>query len=256
MTDCTANQDPKPRPTLALFVTCLVNDFRPEVGFATIRLLQSLGFSPEVPESQTCCGQANYNNGDNSSALKAAQQTISCLDPYDIVIVPSASCAGMIRNHYVKLLSHDTYWHPKAVFLSEKTFELSEFLAKQGLEKFPRNNELKATITHHQSCSSRRETQAWEQTGEIVKHAFPRSEWIELQEPEACCGFGGSFCVKFNAISSHMGNSKLADIQTTQASIATSLDLGCLLHLESLQKDPINTELLHFAELIARSLPD
>ena len=251
---------------IALFVTCLVNSLRPGVGFAAVKLLETAGFQVVVPRSQTCCGQPNYNNGDSGHGVDAARHFIEVFEPFATVLVPSASCAGMIKHHYPRLLAEDPHWSPRAKALAERVQELTAFLGEQ-LEKLPRNPDFKGTLTHHDSCSALREMKVTGPVRQLIGHCLPNAVFTELSEPEACCGFGGTFCIKFNDVSRKMGSSKLNDINATGAGIATSQDLGCLLQLESLSQKPhaspdnppdslpdatTNLQLLHLAELLAR----
>ena len=239
---------------IALFVTCLVNNFRPSIGFASVRLLQAIGYDPEVPMQQTCCGQPNYNNGDSDNAANIAKFNIQLLQDYDGVVVPSASCAGMIRNHYPKLLQGNAIWQQKASELADKTWELSEFIAKMARHKLPINATLKTSLTHHHSCSSLREIKSTEQVSHLLNHCLPNCTYQELSEPAACCGFGGTFCIKFNDISRHMGQNKLKDIDQTGARTSTCLDLGCIMQLESLNRENSEIKIQHLAELLDESL--
>ncbi|MDX1694644.1 MAG: (Fe-S)-binding protein [Ketobacteraceae bacterium] len=235
---------------VAFFVTCLVNTLRPDAGFAAIRLLEAAGFNVAVPRAQTCCGQPNYNNGDPAHAANGARAVIEAFSPWQQVVVPSASCAGMIRNHYPRLLADDPIWLPRARALAEKTRELAEFLAPVA-HRLPSNPDFTGRLTHHHSCSALREIGVTQPVEALLSHCLPNADVRELQEPEACCGFGGTFCVKFHAVSGKMGQNKLADIRSTGAATTTSLDLGCQLHLQSLQTQG-DIELIHLAELLVR----
>lgn len=242
---------------VAVFITCLVNQLRPGLGFATAALLQSAGFRVTIPAQQTCCGQPNYNNGDPHHARLAAQHHIAIFAQFNQVVVPSASCAGMIKNHYPALFKADDPFHEKAKTLAEKTWEVSDFLVHFGLANLPSNPHFQQTVTHHDSCSALREMAVTAQVRQLVKHCLPHCRWVELADSEVCCGFGGTFCTKFNAISQHMGRAKLKCMARTEADYATSLDLGCLLQLQSLQEvaplePPI--KLRHLIELLAEQL--
>lgn len=239
---------------IALFSTCLVNNFRPAIGFASVRLLKAIGYDPEVPLEQTCCGQPNYNNGDSQSAIRVAKSNIQLLEGFDAVVAPSASCAGMIRNHYPSLLQHDAHWHRQAIQLADKTWELSEFIWEKNRNNLPINRDLSFSLTHHYSCSTLREIKTTQQIDGLVKHQLPNCKIEELSEPEACCGFGGSFCLKFNDISNHMGQNKLQDIEQSCAQVATSLDFGCIMHLQSLINENSKTKIQHFAEFLDEAL--
>ena len=243
------------KATVALFVTCLVNSLRPGVGFAAAKLLHAAGFTVVVPETQSCCGQPNDNNGDPASARRAARGFIEAFEAYPSIVVPSASCAGMIRNHYPRLLKDDPEWLARFARLQERIYELADFLWIHHA-RLPVNTGYKSTLTHHDSCSALREMKVTPQVRRLLSYCLPNANFAELAEPEACCGFGGTFCIKFNAVSRKMGNNKLTDINSTGAEVATSLDSGCILHLQSLQQrdDKEATPFMHLAELLAQRI--
>src|SRR5882724_7332398 len=144
------------RPKVGLFVTCLVDLFRPTVGFAAIKLIEDAGCDVDVPRAQTCCGQPAYNSGDRGDAAAIARQVIAAFAPFDYVVAPSGSCAGMIKEHYPLLLAGDREWKPRAEALAAKTFELMSFLVDvcgmAGVEAA-----FDGTVTYHDSCSGLRE---------------------------------------------------------------------------------------------------
>ena len=235
---------------IALFATCLIDSFRPSAGFAVIKLLEQAGYQVDVPELQTCCGQPAYNNGDLQDARKIAQQTIETFNNYKYVIIPSGSCAGMLIQHYPKLFEDNPEWQSKATDLSRRCYELTNFLhdvAKKA--SFPVKH--KGSITYHDSCSSLRETGSKQQARNLIS-SNKNLNLIELEDSETCCGFGGTFCVKYPEISEQMVNDKVANIIATGAEILVSADLGCLLNIAGRLKrlnKPI--KVFHIAELLA-----
>lgn len=245
-------QPQQPQQEVALFATCLVNSYRPEIGFAAAHLLEMAGCRVSVPYLQSCCGQPNYNNGDPKQAKQVAKNLVREFEAYDYVVVPSASCAGMIKNHYPTLFADEPQWLTRIEVLAAKTWELVTFLVENAPNTLPVNTQLTGKATLHDSCSSLREIPAGQQARLLLERCFPNLTIVPLTEPEACCGFGGTFCVKFNAISRQMGNNKLQDIESTHAQYALSLDLGCLLHLESLQGN--NIKLRHVLQFVADNL--
>src|SRR6476660_1519688 len=147
---------PEKRPRVGLFVTCLVDLFRPTVGFAAIKLIERAGCDVDVPRAQTCCGQPAYNSGDRKDAVAIAKQAVAAFEPFDYVVAPSGSCAGMIKEHYLPLLSGDREWGPRAESLSAKTFELISFLVDvRGMTAV--DAAFDGTVTYHDSCSGLRE---------------------------------------------------------------------------------------------------
>lgn len=233
---------------IGLFVTCLVDLLRPAIGFAAIKLLQDAGCEVEVPAAQTCCGQPGYNNGDNKTAIKIARQVIECFAPYDYVVAPSGSCAAMIRLHYPPLFPEHDRVHQQARALAEKTYELTQFLHDiLGLENLAVFET--QTITYHDGCSGLRELGIRHQPRALLGQAAALKE---LADPEACCGFGGTFCVKYPDISNDMVVKKTADIEATGAALVLGGDLGCLLNIAGkLSRDEKNISVRHISEVLA-----
>jgi len=238
-----------PQPRVALFATCLVDLFRPAVGFASARLLEAAGCIVEVPEGQTCCGQPAFNSGDNASAKKIARQLITLLAPYDYVVAPSGSCAGMIKCHYPELFSDDLDGLQQAHELAAKTYELTQFLVNICDYQLP-SQQLQATVAYHDSCSGVREMGVFEQPRSLLA----RIEGLTLTTPEHaddCCGFGGTFCVKYPAISARLLENKMTALTATGANLISGGDLGCLLNIAGgLRRSGDKTKIYHVAELL------
>lgn len=233
---------------MALFVTCLVDLMRPRIASASLRLLEAAGASAVVPAGQTCCGQPAWNAGAAASARALARKTIVELEPYEAVVVPSGSCAGMIRVHYPRALADDAHWRARAERVAAKTFELTEFLAPRLAAPPARRT---GPVTYHDCCSGLRELGIKAQPRALLARV-PGLELREMRDSETCCGFGGSFAVKFGAVSCAMASAKCAAARATGASALVLGDLGCLLHLEGrLRREggaPLS--LLHVAELL------
>jgi L-lactate dehydrogenase complex protein LldE len=241
------------RLQVAFFVTCLADLFRPSVAFASIKLLEQAGCDVTVPLKQTCCGQPAYNSGDYESAIPMAQQVIALLEWADYVVLPSGSCAGMICHHYPKLL--DDQWRDRALQLAAKTFELTVFLndiagvKPQGkpLSRFP-------TVAYHDGCAGLRELGIKEQPRNLLREMCG-IEVSELQQSEACCGFGGTFCAKMPEISGKMVGDKLSNAMATGAQILAGGDLGCLLNIAGrARREGQNIEVRHIAELLCNEI--
>jgi len=232
-------------------VTCLIDNFRPAAGFASAQLLESAGFSVDVPH-QNCCGQANFNGGDEAGAQQLALKTIAVFADYDYVIVPSASCAAMVRVHYPELFAAQTSERAAAEKLASRTWELTEFLhAAAGTNGS--DIELDANVVIHDACSALREIGVRDQPRALISQVKGCSEQA-LANPDVCCGFGGLFCVKYPEISNRMAQKKIADITTTTEPVdaIVSTDLGCLLHLEGkLRRDGSSIRVWHIAEVLA-----
>ena len=237
------------KPVVALFVTCLVDLFRPSVAFATIKLLELYGYRVVIPKAQTCCGQPAYNSGDYDGAKKIALKVINALSKYDAVVIPSASCAGMMSKHFVELFKDDLELSEKLIEFSKKTHELISFLStipnrKKLCSKF------KGSVTYHDSCSSLREAGIKNQTRDLLRE-IDGLELKELKNPEVCCGFGGTFSVKYPDISEAMIGKKLDTIQASGADIVVANDSGCLMQLKgAMGRRKLRTRAVHLAELL------
>lgn len=237
-------------PTVALFVTCLVDLFRPSVGFAAVRLLERAGCAVEVPSAQACCGQPGYNSGDRKSAQAIARGVIAAFEGYDHVVVPSGSCGGMIAKHYPELFAGDPAWQGRAEALAAKTHELISFLVDvRGMSSV--ESRLVGLCTYHDSCSSLREMKVKDQPRRLLQ-SVEGLALRELDTPEICCGFGGAFCVKYPDISNAMVADKAADIAQTGADTVLAGDLGCLMNIAGkLSRDGSAIRAWHVAEVLA-----
>ena len=235
---------------IALFVTCLVDLFRPSVAFATIKLLKEYGYTVVVPKAQSCCGQPAYNSGDYEGAKKVASAVINEFDKYKNVIVPSGSCAGMMAKHYVDLFKDDPEFSKKSLIFSKKVQELISFLFKIPDRKKLHSN-FKGTITYHDSCSSLREAGVKHQARELLQE-IKGLKIKELKHTEVCCGFGGTFCVKYPQISERMVSEKVADAEASGAEILLSGDLGCLMNIAGrASREGKKIECRHVIEVMA-----
>lgn len=243
------------RPHVGLFVTCLVDLYRPNIGFAAIELLEKAGCQVSVPGAQTCCGQPGYNSGDRSSAQKIARQVIQAFQGFDYVVAPSGSCAGMISHHYPDLLQDDADYGPRARRLAAKTFELTQFLV--DVLKWDKVESVwQGKATYHDSCSSLREMKVRPQPRKLLQNVAGL-ELAELPDADACCGFGGTFCVKFPDISNRMVEEKTANIAKTSADLVLAADLGCLLNIAGkLKRQGSAVQARHVAEVLAGKLQD
>ena len=237
-------------PRVALLVTCLVDLFRPSIGFAAVKLLEESGCIVEVPEAQTCCGQPAYNSGDRGDAAAIARHMIAAFAGYDYVVVPSGSCGGMLRKHYPGLFAPGTPERAAAEALSARTHELISFLTDvMGLEgvaaRFPHR------ITYHDSCSGLRELGIERQPRALLA-TVEGLEIAEMGEARICCGFGGMFCVKYPDISNDMLEKKTASIAASGAEVVLAGDLGCLMNMAGkLKRLNSKVESRHVAEVLA-----
>lgn len=241
---------PSTTPRVALFVTCLVDLYRPSVGFAALRLLQHAGCRVEVPRAQTCCGQPAYNSGDRATARDLARGIVDAFASYDYVVAPSGSCAGMLKCHMPHLFDDDPNLRAKAMALADKTFELVSFLTDViGIDQLP-GNYAGGPVTYHDSCSGLRELGIKQQPRRLLQNLG--AALVEMKEPEICCGFGGTFCVKYPEISVRMASDKVKDAVATGVGTLVAGDLGCLLNMAGrLKREGHAMEVRHVAELLA-----
>ena len=239
-----------PRPRVALFVTCLIDLHRPSVGFASIKLLEQAGCDVEVPLAQTCCGQPAYNSGDRRTAQALGRQVLDAFSGFDYVVVPSGSCGGMIAHHLPALFDDDPNLRARAEALGAKTFELVQFLTEvRGVDAVAARYD--GVVTFHDSCSGLRELGIKAQPRMLLK-TVGGLELREMAEPEVCCGFGGTFCVKYPDISTRMVSDKAADIVATGADTLLAGDLGCLLNMAGrLSREGQTIRVRHVAEVLA-----
>ena len=237
-------------PRVALFVTCLVDAMRPSVGFAALQLLQEAGCRVEVPQAQTCCGQPAFNSGDTKHAATLARRFVETFEPFDFVVAPSGSCVGMTRVHYEEALADDPPWAERARRLGERSFEITSFLA-DVMGYAPKGRSLAATATYHDSCAGLRELGVFAQPRTLLDQVAGL-EMRKLDGNDVCCGFGGTFCVKYPAISNAVVDEKAAAIERTGASLLLGGDLGCLMNMAGkLSRRGSKVRAFHTIEVLA-----
>ena len=241
---------PPARPRVALFVTCLADTIRPRLGFAALQLLEQAGCDVEVPRAQTCCGQPAFNSGDTAGGAALARRMIAAFEGYDWVVTPSGSCAGMIRAHYTEALADDPAWLPRAQALAARTYELLSFLVDiRGWR--PEGVALPATATYHDSCSGLRELGILQQPRALLR-GVDGLQMRPLTGNDVCCGFGGTFCIKYPAIADAIVGEKAAAIEATGADLLLGGDLGCLMNMAgSLHRRGSRVRAFHAAEILA-----
>ena len=241
---------PPARPRVALFVTCLADTIRPRLGFAALQLLEQAGCDVEVPRAQTCCGQPAFNSGDTAGAAALSRRMIAAFEGYEYVVTPSGSCAGMIRAHYTEALTDDPAWLPRAQALAARTHELLSFLVDiQGWR--PEGVALPATATYHDSCSGLRELGILQQPRALLR-GVDGLQMRPLTGNDVCCGFGGTFCIKYPAIADAIVGEKAAAIEATGADLLLGGDLGCLMNMAgSLHRRGSRVRAFHAAEILA-----
>ncbi len=239
-----------PAPRVGLLVTCLVDAIRPQIGFASIRALEDAGCTVHVPRSQTCCGQPALNSGARADAAALARRIVVAFEAFDYVVLPSGSCAGTVRVAYPELLHDDPAWADRARRMAGKTYEILSFLTDvRGWR--PRHRSLHATATYHDSCAGLRELGIFAQPRALLG-AVEGLELRKLPGNDVCCGFGGTFCVKYPAISNAITEEKAAAVEATGAELLLAGDLGCLMNMAGkLNRRGAATRCFHTVEVLA-----
>ena len=240
---------------VGFFVTCLVDLMRPSIGFAAIRLMEAGGAEVFVPPRQTCCGQPAYNSGDRADAITLARKVIGEFEGCDYLVAPSGSCSGMIRTHYHDLFADDPAMLARAQSLAGRTYELTDFLVSV-LKVAAVPGRFDGTVTYHDSCAGLREMGVKAQPRALLAKV-PGLTVKEMTEPETCCGFGGTFSIKFGEISTRLADNKCVDVERAGADAVVLGDLGCMLNIEGRLRRLGNgkTQVLHVAEVLAGERP-
>jgi L-lactate dehydrogenase complex protein LldE len=235
---------------VGLFVTCLADLMRPSVAFAAVKLLEDAGCSVEVPDAQTCCGQPALNSGDSVDARAIARRVIVAFEGFDAVVGPSGSCMGTLRQDYPALFADEPAWAVRAEGLARKSHELLSFLV--DVLKVDRvDARYDGQVTYHDSCAGLREMGVKGQPRKLLG-SVAGLDLVEMRGTEECCGFGGTFCVKYPEISTKMVDDKIAHIQGSGAGTVVGGDLGCLLNIAGrMKRRGLPIRVLHTAELLA-----
>ena len=246
---------PAAKPRVGLFVTCLVDLMRPSIGFAAATLIEQAGCQVIVPTAQTCCGQPAYNSGDKSNAKALAQQTIAAFEGCDYVVAPSGSCAGMLKSHYPKLFADDPTWGPRSKAFGERVHELVSFLVHvRGIKSV--DAAFQGRVTYHDSCSGLRELGIKQQPRDLLA-TVKGLELVEMADNEVCCGFGGTFAVKYGDISNAMVEKKTRNVAAVEPALLLAGDLGCLMNMAGkMKREGRSIAVRHVAEVLAGELSD
>lgn len=239
---------------VGLLVTCLVDMMRPRIGFAALKLLEAAGCEVVVPAGQTCCGQPAFNSGDRESARALAIKLLDEFESCEYVVGPSGSCTGMIRTHYADLAAESDALARRMAALAARTFELTDFLVNVARYQALSGDvsDFRGRVTYHDSCAGLREMGIKAQPRALLAQV-PGVELIEMQGAEECCGFGGTFSVKFGELSAAIAEKKCDCIRATGSDAIVGGDLGCLLNIEGKLRrmGDDKTQVLHIAEVLA-----
>jgi L-lactate dehydrogenase complex protein LldE len=240
---------------IGLFFTCLIDTMRPEIGFSVLKLLESAGCEVVVPESQTCCSQPAYNSGDRATARALAEKFVAEFEAFDYVVIPSGSCGGMVRVHYADLFAGDPVWSARMQNLAPRVFELTEFLhdvLKLDAQSIIAQSPFAGRVTYHDSCCGLRELGVQAQPRALLAQV-PGLQLREMKDCRTCCGFGGTFAVKYGAVSSAIVDDKCANIRDSGADAVVLGDLGCMLNIEGRLRrtGDAHTRVLHVAQVLA-----
>ena len=237
-------------PNVALFVTCIVDQLFPDVGLAMADVLERAGCNLTFPTDQTCCAQPAFNSGYRDEARSVARHFLKVFRDADYIVVPSGSCTSMVSHHYEELFRDDPALLEETHRISARTFEFSQFLT-EVLRVGPLGARLNAVATYHDSCHALRELKVKQGPRALLSHV----DGLELREmdiAEECCGFGGTFSVKFPEISGGMVRTKIDSIMRTGADVVISIDSSCLMQIQGAVRRaglPIRT--MHLAEVLA-----
>jgi len=235
--------------TVQLFVPCFVDQLYPDVAFNTIKVLEKAGCTVKYNAQQTCCGQPAFNAGFWGEAKDVCTKFVQDFDGADYIVSPSASCAGFVRNNYNKLFENNAFQSP-AKKVANRIYELSEFLVKI-LNVTNLGAKFEGKATYHDSCAGLRECNIKSEPRTLLS-AVEGLELIEMKDTDICCGFGGSFAVKFDTISVSMADQKIESALTTDADYLISTDMSCLMHLEGRMKhNGQSLKVVHLAEVLA-----
>ncbi len=240
----------RPTQSVSLFIQCLVDVMYPEVGMAMLKIFDKLGLPVDCPTDQTCCGQPAFNSGYRKQARVAARRFIDIFEDSQVIVCPSGSCASMVRKHYPQLFDGEPDWQRRAETVAAKTYELTQYLVDVlGIDDL--GARYNGRLTFHDSCHALRTLGIREQPRRLIA-GVAGAELVEMNESERCCGFGGSFAVKYPEISVAMGQDKVNNIIATGAAAVVGTDISCLMNIQGLlsrRKSPV--KILHIAELLA-----
>lgn len=239
---------------VALFVTCLTDQYYPRVGIAVTKILERFDCRVEFPQAQTCCGQPFFNNGFHDEASKLAKRFIEIFEGYDYIVSPSGSCVAMVREQFHELFHHDPAWAPRMEKVRAKTFEFVEFLTKV-LKVNLKDASLPEpqTFTYHYTCHQRGIGMKDEAVQLLKK--IGNVQFTPMEKQDQCCGFGGTFAIKYPSISEAIVDDKVKCIEATGAQTAICNDAGCTMNISGMcSRKGVKTDVRHLAEVMAEAM--
>ena len=237
---------------VSLFITCLVDQFFPQVGLSLVQVLRRLGCEVDFPAEQTCCGQPAFNSGYRSEARRLAERLVNVFDGSEYVVAPSGSCASMVKVFSPDLFKDDAALHERARKLASRVYEFTEFLVNV-LKVEDVGARYQGKVALHQSCHLLRELNVRSEPLRLLK-AVKGIELVELERADLCCGFGGLFSIKYPHISGGMLQEKIDAIRKSRADVIVASDMGCLMHIDGgLSRQRLAAKTMHIAELLAKN---
>lgn len=237
--------------TVTLFIQCLVDGIYPQVGEAVVGIFRKLGVNLTCPTRQTCCGQPAFNSGYQGEARVAAKRFIEIFESAEAIVCPSGSCVTMVRHHYPQLFADDAAWLQRAQEVAAKTFELTEYLVDILGVVDDLGAHYTGVITYHDSCHLLRNLRIKEQPRSLLRK-ISGAEFVEMNDSDRCCGFGGSFSFKYADISAAMAEDKVHNIIASGADTVVGCDMGCLMNIQGmLSRQESSIRVMHIAELLA-----
>lgn len=235
--------------TVQLFIPCFIDQLYPQTAFNMIKVLEKAGCTVEYNSNQTCCGQPAYNAGFRNDSKEVCSKFLKDFGGAEYIVAPSASCTGFIRNYYPKIFDNSSH-HNEVKEMRDRTFEFSEFLVNVlKIEKFGAS--LPANATYHDSCAGLRECGIKEEPRRLLSHV-KGLHLMEMKDNETCCGFGGTFAVKFEAISTSMADQKVNNARDSGADTIISTDHSCLMHIDGvIRHKGLSMKTMHIADVLA-----
>ena len=239
---------------IGFFVACLTDSFYPQVGVAVVKILERLGYAVEFPDAQTCCGQPFFNNGYMPEARRLASRMIEVFEPFDAIVTPSGSCCAMVREQFHELFHDDPVWNPRMEALRNKTFEFVEFVTRvHPIDLSQLTLREPTRFTFHYTCHQRGIGMR-DEAVEILRK-LGNVDFVPMDKSDQCCGFGGTFAIKYPAISRAMVDDKITAIRSTGAARTICNDAGCTMNIAGMcSRAGVKTDVTHLALVLAEAM--